>query len=95
MASGSAHHDLLGGALHSAFSGLWDVDADRPFSGIAFNKMRSASAKPAARQAPPGAEARTDGWGGKGFYLIPRTQGAAAINAFGSTSPNAFGSTSP
>jgi hypothetical protein len=43
-----------GGALQSAFSGLSDVGADRPFAGMAFDKMRSASAKPAARQAPWG-----------------------------------------
>ena len=29
-----------GGALHSAFSGLSDVDADRPFAAVAFDKMR-------------------------------------------------------
>ena len=38
--------------MHSAFSGLSHVGADGPFAGLAFNKMRSASAKPAARQAP-------------------------------------------
>jgi len=30
----------IGGALHSAFSGLSDVDADKPFAGVAFGKMR-------------------------------------------------------
>jgi hypothetical protein len=30
---------------HSASSDLSDVDADRPFVGMAFDKMRSASAK--------------------------------------------------
>jgi hypothetical protein len=41
-----AIHDLhatttqLGGALHSAFSGLSHVGADTPFAGVAFDKMR-------------------------------------------------------
>ena len=30
----------LGGALHSAFSGLSHVDADRPFAGVTFDKRR-------------------------------------------------------
>ena len=30
----------LGGALHSACADLSDVDADRPFAGMAFDKMR-------------------------------------------------------
>jgi hypothetical protein len=47
-------HGQFGGALHSACSGLSDVGADRPFAGVALNKTRSASAKPAARQAPRG-----------------------------------------
>ena len=29
-----------GGALHSPSSDLSDVDADRPFAGMAFDKMR-------------------------------------------------------
>jgi hypothetical protein len=33
-------------------SDLSDVGANRPFAGMAFDEMRSASAKPAARQAP-------------------------------------------
>jgi len=41
IATGGAHPwPQFGGALHSAFSGLWHVDADRPFAGVAFNKMR-------------------------------------------------------
>ena len=42
----------IGGALDSAFPGLSHVGADRAFAGMAFDKMRSASVKPAARQAP-------------------------------------------
>jgi hypothetical protein len=51
-AGGAQAPPSSGGALHSAFSGLSDVGAERPFAGVAFNKMRSASAKPAARKAP-------------------------------------------
>src|ERR1700746_370021 len=41
-----------GRALHSASSVPTDVDANRPFAGMEFNKRRSTSAKPTARQAP-------------------------------------------
>jgi hypothetical protein len=39
------NHDAIGGALHSAFSGLSDVDAGRPFAGVAFSKMRRPGAQ--------------------------------------------------
>jgi hypothetical protein len=35
----------FGGALHSTFSGLWHVGADRPFGGVALNKMRHPGAQ--------------------------------------------------
>jgi hypothetical protein len=51
-AGGAQQRPSAGGALHFPFSGLSDVGADRPFGGMAFSKMRSAFAEPAARQAP-------------------------------------------
>ena len=39
------NHDPTGGALHSAFSGLLLVGADRPFAGVAFSKMRRPGAQ--------------------------------------------------
>jgi hypothetical protein len=35
----------VGGALHSAFSGLSDVGAGRAFAGVAFDKMRRPGAQ--------------------------------------------------
>ena len=49
-AGGTRPRTQFGGASHSALSDRSDDGADRPFAGVAFNKMRSA-AKPAARQA--------------------------------------------
>jgi hypothetical protein len=54
-------------------------------TGVAFNKMRSASAEPAARQAPR-VHARSNAGVENGSNLIPRAQGAAAGHAFGSAS---------
>jgi hypothetical protein len=39
-ADGAQSGPKTGGALHSAFPGLSDVDADKPFPGVAFNRMR-------------------------------------------------------
>jgi hypothetical protein len=39
-----------------------DVGTNRPFAGVAFDKMRSASAKPATQQAP-GTQCRFKRWG--------------------------------
>ena len=46
----------VGGALHSAFSALSGVDANSPFAGLAFDKMRR-----------PGIDARSTRWGSKRF----------------------------
>lgn len=39
------NQDPIGGVLHSAFSGLLDVDARRSFAGVAFSKMRRPGAQ--------------------------------------------------
>jgi hypothetical protein len=44
-AGGAQTRPQFGGALHSAFSDLWHVGADRPFAGVALNKMRRPGAQ--------------------------------------------------
>ena len=54
VASDAEPRPQVGGALHSAFSGLPLVGADRPFAGVGFNKMRR-----------PGAQRSFKRWGPK------------------------------
>jgi hypothetical protein len=64
VASDAEPRPQVGGALHSAFSGLPLVGADRPFAGVGFNKMRR-----------PGAQRSFKRWGAKNasrFLHAPR-----------------------
>ena len=71
----ACNHAQIGGALHSAFSGLSAVGAARPFAGVAFNKMRR-----------PGTRHTLKRWVKKRRQAVLHAEGAAAVYAFGSVS---------